>query len=328
MPPTTSCPHCGAPLEPLTVVVNGKEMRVATRPCPCPGAAAERAELERREADEERARLMRQAARRVERAGIPRRYAEAEHPKAQALSARVLAGSGVEADEERARLMRQAARRVERAGIPRRYAEAEHPKAQALSARVLAGSGVYLHGSNGTGKTHLACAAALLCLGRGVDVRFAVVPSLLEGIRSRSKDAGETVSSLSSCGLLVLDDLGKEAACGVDVRFAVVPSLLEGIRSRSKDAGETVSSLSSCGLLVLDDLGKEAACTPYAAERLFDIVNERYNAKLPVIVTSNFTRGEVARRISEGEVGVAIASRLAEMTASVHLDGADRRIHG
>lgn len=234
MPPTTSCPHCGAPLEPLTVVVNGREVRVATRPCPCPGAAAERAELERREAD-----------------------------------------------EERARLVRQAARRVERAGIPRRYLDAEHPKAQAVSAKVLAGRGAYLHGGNGTGKTHLACAAALLCLMRGMDVRFAVVPSLLEGIRSRSKGAGETVSSLSSCGLLVLDDLGKEAAC-----------------------------------------------TPYAAERLFDIVNERYNSMLPVVVTSNFTRGEVARRISEGEVGVAIASRLAEMTDSVRLDGADRRIHG
>ena len=78
-------------------------------------------------------------------------------------------------------------------------------------------------------------------------------------------------------------------------------------------------------MLVLDDLGKEAP-TAYACERLFDIVNERYNAMLPIVVTSNYSRGEIARKLTEGDVGRSIASRLCEMTRSVHMDGTDRRL--
>lgn len=182
---------------------------------------------------------------------------------------------------EREREARRMGRRLDRAGIPARYRDAAHPRARALAARAEAGEGTYLHGPNGSGKTHLACAAALDCLRRGMDVRFATVPSLLESIRTRRPEAGELVAALSRCDLLVLDDLGKEAAS-----------------------------------------------TAYAAERLFDVVNERYNSMLPLIVTSNYPRGQVATRISEGDAGLAIASRLAEMTGSVRIDGADRRIHG
>lgn len=170
-------------------------------------------------------------------------------------------------------------RRLARSGIPRRYSTAEHPLASKIAESVRGGRGAYLHGPNGSGKTHLACAAALIAMSGGVDVRFAVVPSLLESIRTRKSEADELVRSLSRCGLLVLDDLGKEAAS-----------------------------------------------TPYSCERLFDVVNSRYNAMLPVVVTSNFPRGDVARRVSEGAIGDAIASRLCEMTDSILIDGEDMRI--
>ena len=100
------------------------------------------------------------------------------------------------------------------------------------------------------------------------------------------------------------------------------------MRSRSAENRAATDELARCRVLVLDDLGKEAP-TAYACERLFDIVNERYNALLPVIVTSNYTRGEIAQRLVEGDVGRSIASRLCEMTRRVHVDGEDRRLrHG
>ena len=84
---------------------------------------------------------------------------------------------------------------------------------------------------------------------------------------------------------------------------------------------------------MVDDLGKEGAATPRAAEKLFDLFNDRYNEQTlerprPILVTSNFPRGQVAARVSEGGAGVAIASRLKEITEAVAMDGEDWRKHG
>lgn len=177
-------------------------------------------------------------------------------------------------------------RRLESSGIPPRYREATHPWAPRLAERIAAGDGLYLHGSNGTGKTTLACAAALICLRNGMGVRFAVATKLLDELR----EFGE-----GQRGLL--------------------------------------ASLARCDLLVVDDLGKEGAATPRAAEKLFDLFNDRYNEQTlarprPILVTSNFPRGQVAARVSEGGAGVAIASRLKEITEAVAMDGEDWRKHG
>lgn len=192
-----------------------------------------------------------------------------------------------EAEQERAaRGAAEAARlaKLDASGIPERYRCAAHPWAQSLAERIAQGQGFYLFGPNGTGKTTLACAAARICLDRGMSVRFAVSTSLLESLR----------------------EFGKEA------------------RSLADD-------LAGCDLLVIDDLGKEGAGTPRAAERLFDLVNERYNRSTllhprPTLVTSNFRRGELPRMISEGGAGLAIASRLSETTEAVEMGGPDRRL--
>ena len=172
---------------------------------------------------------------------------------------------------------------LESSGIPPRYREATHPWAPRLAERIAAGDGLYLHGPNGTGKTTLACAAALICLRNGMGVRFAVATKLLDELR----EFGE-----GQRGLL--------------------------------------ASLARCDLLVVDDLGKEGAATPRAAEKLFDLFNDRYNEQTlarprPILVTSNFPRGQVAARVSEGGAGVAIASRLKEMTEAVEMGGEDWR---
>lgn len=114
-------------------------------------------------------------------------------------------------------------------------------------------------------------------------------------------------------------------ARGVQVRACVVPNLMEAMRSRTAEDRALTERLSTSQVLILDDLGKESA-TAYACERLFTIINDRYNAMLPVIVTSNYSRGEIARKLTEGDVGRSIASRLVETTRIVHLDGADRRL--
>lgn len=87
---------------------------------------------------------------------------------------------------------------------------------------------------------------------------------------------------------------------------------------------------SLCGVpvLVIDDLGKESP-TDWAVERLFRVVDGRYNAERPVIVTTQFERPALIRRLSRGgdsENAVALVSRLCEMCGTVRTDGPDRRL--
>ena len=112
---------------------------------------------------------------------------------------------------------------------------------------------------------------------------------------------------------------------GKTVAVEIVPNLLDSMRSRSSEDRDRTEKLSKSSVLVLDDLGKENP-TPYACERLFQIINDRYNAMLPIIATSNYSRGTIAARLSEGDTGRSIASRLAETTESVFFDGKDWRL--
>jgi DNA replication protein DnaC len=77
---------------------------------------------------------------------------------------------------------------------------------------------------------------------------------------------------------------------GMAVEFCVVPDLLEMLRSAFReDAGpgrfdQVFDAVRTASFLVLDDLGVHSA-TAWAQEKLFQILNHRYNAKLPTVVT-------------------------------------------
>lgn len=59
-----------------------------------------------------------------------------------------------------------------------------------------------------------------------------------------------------------------------------------------EDESEYLSKLNKAKLLVIDDLGAERDST-YALEKVYNIVDSRYRAKLPVIFTTNLTLGEM-----------------------------------
>ncbi len=75
-------------------------------------------------------------------------------------------------------------------------------------------------------------------------------------------------------------------------------------------------------LLILDDLGAEKP-TEWVRERMYEIVNQRYEWMRPIIVTSNLSPAQLAK-----QVGQRVASRLMEMCEVVELDGRDRRLNG
>ena len=79
-------------------------------------------------------------------------------------------------------------------------------------------------------------------------------------------------------------------AKGMAVEFCVVPDLLEMLRSAFREDAavgrfdHVFETVRTAPCLVLDDLGVHSA-TPWAQEKLFQILNHRYNAKLPTVVT-------------------------------------------
>lgn len=73
---------------------------------------------------------------------------------------------------------------------------------------------LYLFGNYGAGKSHLAAAVANSVAERGTMTTYASVPKLLDFIRAGYRDGSATarIEALQSAQLLVLDDLGTEAA--------------------------------------------------------------------------------------------------------------------
>ncbi|MEA3340741.1 MAG: ATP-binding protein, partial [Chloroflexota bacterium] len=88
---------------------------------------------------------------------------------------------------------------------------------------------------------------------------------------------------------------------GQPVLFITVPDLLDHLRaafSPSSPVGYDTrfDDVRSASVLILDDLGTESA-TPWAQEKLFQIFNYRYNARLPTVVTTNHELEEIPLRL-------------------------------
>jgi DNA replication protein DnaC len=78
---------------------------------------------------------------------------------------------------------------------------------------------------------------------------------------------------------------------GDTVFFSIVPELLDHLRAAFAPTSELTydalfERVRESGLLVLDDLGAENA-TAWATEKLFQLINHRYNYRMPTIITTN-----------------------------------------
>lgn len=117
---------------------------------------------------------------------------------------------------------------------------------------------------------------------------------------------------------------------GYSVVLTTTLSMLEDIQDTyGKEASslDAVLRFASSDVLILDDLGKESA-SAWSASMLFQIVNYRYEAMRPLIVTSQYDLAGLEKRIArqgEYESARAIVSRLRQMCHEVKLSGNDRR---
>ena len=189
-----------------------------------------------------------------------------------------------EADElaERRRhaeeLAEQRRRIWRKAGIKPRFMGAA-PDATYLP-HVDSGHGLYLVGDTNAGKTHAACALLKAYIDAHTSEQFG-------GLH-----------------------------CNRVARIISVPDLLSEWKAtydrNDGDEEEVTRRYGDADLLVLDDIGKGAP-TAWALERLFQIVNRRYNNLRPTVVTTQYEPPALGRRLAETgdrETARAIVRRL------------------
>ena len=91
-------------------------------------------------------------------------------------------------------------------------------------------------------------------------------------------------------------------ALGTSPMFVVTPDLLDHLRA-TFNPNSTISydrlfnDVRTASLLILDDLGTQSA-TPWAKEKLYQILNYRYNAELPTVITTASPMDELDPRIT------------------------------
>lgn len=145
------------------------------------------------------------------------------------------------------------------------------------------GQGLLFIGKPGTGKTHLVAAICHSLVNQLVPVIFGNVNSLLGRIKQTyDKDSDESET-------------------------------------------EIIGELISTPLLIIDDLGKEYAKRDqngwsWVHQKLYEVINSRYEDNKPLIVTTNLTLKELEQRTDE-----AIVSRIVEMCQGVNCDWEDYR---
>lgn len=87
---------------------------------------------------------------------------------------------------------------------------------------------------------------------------------------------------------------------GVPTLFITVPDLLDALRFAYDDPQSTFEDrfeeIRSAPLLVMDDFGTQNA-TPWAQEKLFQVINYRYINQLPLVVTTNLLLEQIEGRI-------------------------------
>ena len=108
--------------------------------------------------------------------------------------------------------------------------------------------------------------------------------------------------------------------------------LLDYIKDTYKDSDisdkEYLNLYSSVDLLIIDDLGKEKP-TEWVLEKLFLIVNNRYNNYLPIIITTNYNRNQLRERLCVNKnysMVDSIILKLYEMCGGIEIKDDDHRM--
>ncbi len=160
-----------------------------------------------------------------------------------------------------------------------------HDYAEQFETARSTGEGLYIEGTNGTGKTHLAAAIALYLTEQEYSVVMKTSFDLLDDIKKAFDDPARSEHRI-------------------------------------------MKAYRECDLLIIDDLGKEQ-CTDWSMSILYSVVNDRYEAMRPTIITTNFGDEDLIRTLTPKGYGSqkieGIISRLREVSKTLTMAWDDYR---
>ena len=115
---------------------------------------------------------------------------------------------------------------------------------------------------------------------------------------------------------------------GYGVLFVVVPDLLDHLRATFAPNSpvsydQRFEEVRNAPILILDDLGTQSS-TPWAEEKLFQILNYRYNARMPTVITSNHNLEEIDLRIRSRLVDPSLTRILTILAPDFRRSGVDQ----
>lgn len=102
---------------------------------------------------------------------------------------------------------------------------------------------------------------------------------------------------------------------GDKVLFITVPDLLDHLRSSYSQSSEEegysnrFEEVRTAPLLILDDMGTESP-TAWAQEKLYQILNHRYMAQLPTVITTNHSLDELEPRVRSRMLDMALCQQV------------------
>jgi DNA replication protein DnaC len=110
---------------------------------------------------------------------------------------------------------------------------------------------------------------------------------------------------------------------GIPALFVVVPDLLDHLRAAYRPDAEVsydqlFEQVRNAPVLVLDDLGTQSA-TPWAQEKLFQVINHRYNSRLPTVITTSEKLSRFDDRLRTRLGDPTLAQPHADPIAQVHV---------
>ncbi len=121
---------------------------------------------------------------------------------------------------------------------------------------------------------------------------------------AKSPDGWLVLQGVTGCGKthLAAAIANYRLQAGDLVLFVVVPDFLDHLRSTFSPESKVsydqyFEKVKNVPLLILDDFGEQST-TPWAQEKLYQVINYRYNARLATVVTMRCTTDEVDGPIS------------------------------
>ena len=121
---------------------------------------------------------------------------------------------------------------------------------------------------------------------------------------AKSPDGWVVLQGVNGCGKthLAAAIANYRLQAGKPVLFVVVPDFLDHLRAtfspESKVSYDQLfESVKNTPLLILDDFGEQST-TPWAQEKLYQVINYRYNARLATVLTTCCSLDEIENRIS------------------------------